>query len=157
MIGDYNNSEKHSAVVAQLAALRGMDIKQLRAKWLELYKRESPQSVNGVYLRRRLAYRIQELAYDGDSEETIARLEAEAKKLMKQTGKQATAGAGSVLTRVYNGVEHQVQVLGDGGFEYSGQRYRSLSAIAKLITGTSWNGLIFFGLKNKAGGKQCAA
>ena len=145
------------AILSQLAALKSMSIKQLRAKWLELYKRESPQSVNGVYLRRRLAYRIQELAYGGDSEETIARLEAEAKKMSKQSIKQATAGAGSVLTRLYNGVEHQVQVLGDDGFEYQGCIYKSLSAIAKLITGTSWNGLLFFNLKQRVSRKQCEA
>ena len=146
------------SVLAQLVALKSMNIKQLRAKWLELYKCEPPKrSFNYETLRCRIAHRIQVLAYGSDTEETIARAKAEAKRLVKYTSKQATAGAGSVLTRVYNGVEHQVQVLGDGGFEYSGQRYKSLSAIAKLITGTSWNGLLFFNLKQRLSRKQCEA
>ena len=148
------------AVLAQVISLKNLNIKQLHAKWLELYKCEPPQRIkrmNCEPLRRRLAYRIQELAYGGDSEETIARLEAEANRIMGKptTQKQRTAGVGSVLTRLYNDVEHHVQVLADSGFQYNGCRYKSLSAIAKLITGTSWNGLIFFGIKNRAGGKQC--
>jgi hypothetical protein len=59
---------------------------------------------------------------------------------------------GTRLIRKWQGVEHCVTVL-DDGFEYQGRPYRSLSAIARAITGTRWNGLIFFGLKNQRGGK----
>jgi Protein of unknown function (DUF2924) len=59
---------------------------------------------------------------------------------------------GTRLIREWQGVEHCVTVL-DDGFEYQGRHYRSLSAIARAITGTRWNGLIFFGLKNQRGSK----
>jgi hypothetical protein len=59
---------------------------------------------------------------------------------------------GTRLIREWQGVEHCVMVL-DDGFEYQGRPYRSLSAIARAITGTRWNGLIFFGLKNQRGSK----
>ncbi len=52
---------------------------------------------------------------------------------------------GACLSRVYREREHIIRVL-DGGFEYAGRRYRSLSAIAKVITGAHWNGMLFFGL-----------
>jgi len=64
---------------------------------------------------------------------------------------------GSVLRRVYQGREILVRVL-DGGFEFDGKTYRSLSAIAKQITGAHWNGMLFFGLiaQQKAGNKESA-
>ena len=57
--------------------------------------------------------------------------------------------AGTVLTRVFNGKEIKVTVL-DRGFEYDGETWRSLSAIAKAVTGTSWNGFLFMGLQSRA-------
>ena len=56
--------------------------------------------------------------------------------------------AGTMLTRTYKGAEHEVRVLKEG-FEYRGDRYPSLSKIAREITGTNWNGFAFFGLQNR--------
>jgi len=141
-------------VLAQLAALKTAPIGALRQKWRELFEREPPL-YNRRYLESRLAYRIQELAYGGLKPETIERLDALADELEGKTGKRRRAVetrpiAGTRLIREWQGVDHCVTVR-DEDFEYRGRPYASLSAIARAITGTRWNGLVFFGLKNQRG------
>ena len=63
---------------------------------------------------------------------------------------------GTVLTRIFDDVEHRVLVRGPNDFEYQGQRFKSLTAIARHITGTPWSGPAFFGLKTKHGQKEPA-
>ena len=100
-----------------------------------------------------MAYRIQELAYGGLKPETVARLEAIGERLdggnmvLRRIRADDRPIAGTRLVREYRSVEHVVTVLQDG-FEYEGRPYRSLSAIARNITQTRWNGWTFFGLKN---------
>jgi hypothetical protein len=138
-------------VLAQLAALKSAPVAALKKKWRDLFDREPPP-YNRRFLENRLAYRIQELAYGGLSTETIERLDAIADELEGKTPKRR-AGlmsrpiAGTRLIREWKGVEHCVTVRQDE-FEYQGRPYKSLSAIARHITGTRWNGLVFFGLKN---------
>jgi hypothetical protein len=139
-------------VLAQLAALKTAPIETLRQKWRELFEREPPL-YNRRYLESRLAYRIQELAYGGLRPETIERLEALADELEGKGGRrrctiESRPIAGTRLIREWKGVEHCVTVR-DEDFEYQGRPYLSLSAIARTITGTRWNGLVFFGLKNQ--------
>jgi hypothetical protein len=94
------------------------------------------------------------LAYGGLKPETIRRLEAIAEGLDSRN--PATRGrrtqerpiAGTRLVREWQGIEHCVTVR-DDGYEYQGRPFASLSAVARLITGTRWNGWIFFGLKNQ--------
>ena len=140
-----------NSVLAQLAALPSKTTPELRQLWRDLYDREPP-SYNKPFLVKRLAYRIQELAYGGLS----ARAEAKLKKLVDEEsrlkGKQPVRKgdrpiAGTRLIRECQGVEHCATVL-DDGYEYQGRRYKSLSAIARAITGTRWNGPAFFGLRN---------
>ena len=141
-------------VLAQLAALKTAPIAALRQKWRQLFEREPPL-YNRRFLESRLAYRIQELAYGGLKPETIERLESLADEL---EGKGARRGrqtenrpiAGTRLIREWKGVEHCVTVR-DEDFEYQGRPYKSLSAVARVITSTRWNGLVFFGLKNQRG------
>ena len=119
--------------------------------WRDLYDSDAP-TYNRVYLEQRLTYRLQEIAYGGLSEKTIEKL----KKL--RNGKTADAQrrrivkppAGTVLVKEYQGIEHRIRVLQDG-FDYSGQKFKSLSAIAFKITGTHWNGPRFFGLRSRVG------
>ncbi len=139
-------------VLAQLAALPGKTTAELKQLWRELYDREPP-SFNRDYLIKRLAYRIQELAYGGLS----ARAEAKLDRLIadeeaRLAGKPvhhrgARPIAGTRLIRAWQGVEHSVTVLVDC-YEYRGRPYKSLSAIARAITGTRWNGPLFFGVRN---------
>jgi hypothetical protein len=142
------------SVLAQIGALKSMDAKALKARWRELFDTEPPP-YNRRFLESRLAYRIQELAYGGLKPETVERLAA----LAAQVGGKATRRArvaqerpitGTRLLREWQGVEHSVTVR-DDGFEYQGRPYKSLSAIARLIAGSRWNGWVFFGLKNQRG------
>jgi DUF2924 family protein len=139
------------SVLAQLAVLKMAPVVDLKQKWRELFDRDPPP-YNRRFLESRLAYRIQELAYGGLSEETKERLEAIADELDGKRGRQRSSLAnrpiaGTRLIREWNGVEHSVTVR-NSDFEYQGRPYKSLSAVAKHITGTQWNGLVFFGLKN---------
>lgn len=138
-------------ILAQLTALKAADAHALKAKWRELFETEPPP-YNRRFLESRLAYRIQELAYGGLGQETLDRLDAIADELEGKTPKRRSALqdrpiAGTRLLREYQGVEHSVTVR-HNDFEYQGRPYKSLSAIARHITGTNWNGVVFFGLKN---------
>lgn len=143
----------HDTVLARIAALKTTPTAKLKEQWTALFE-APPPPYNRRFLESRLAYRIQELAYGGLKPETVRRLE--------QLGEQLDGGniavrrvrgsdipiAGTRLIREYQGVEHTVTVMADG-YEWQGRPYKSLSAIARAITGTRWNGLLFFGLKNR--------
>jgi hypothetical protein len=140
------------AVLARLAALKTTPTPKLREQWRQLFDGEPPP-FNRRYIESRLAYRIQELAYGGLKPETVRRLEKLGDEL--DGGKVAVRKrpandrpvSGTRLIRDYQGVEHSVTVR-DDDFEFQGRPYKSLSAIARAITGTQWNGLAFFGLKS---------
>jgi hypothetical protein len=143
-------------VLGRLAALRTLPTAELKRQWRELFGTEPPP-FNRPYLQTRLAYRIQELAYGGLKPETRARLEALGEQLdggnvvLRRVRADSRPLAGTRLVREHAGVEHVVTVLADG-FEWEGRPYRSLSGVARAITGTRWNGWTFFGLKNSRGG-----
>ena len=138
-------------VLGRLAALKTAATPALREQWRTLFGTEPPP-YNRRFLESRLAYRIQELAYGGLKPETPARLEALGEQLDggKVTVRRMRGDdkpiAGTQLIREYQGVEHVVTVT-RAGYEYQGQPYQSLSAIARAITGTRWNGRVFFGLR----------
>ncbi|MGY4255300.1 hypothetical protein ACVI1L_002368 [Bradyrhizobium sp. USDA 4516] len=139
-------------VLSQLAALKSAPVDVLKARWRELFNTEPP-AYNRRFLENRLAYRIQELAYGGLGRETQDRLKAMAKQYANQEPAERKARlalrpiAGTRLIREWQGAEYSVTVrLND--FEYLGRPYKSLSSVAREITGTKWNGWVFFGLKN---------
>ncbi|WOH74023.1 DUF2924 domain-containing protein [Bradyrhizobium sp. NDS-1] len=140
-------------VLAQISALKSAPVGTLKARWRELFGSEPPP-YNRRFLESRLAYRIQELAYGGLSTDTVRRLEALAADLPTKGSKRIRHKnldrpvSGTRLIREWKGVEHRVTVR-DADFEYQGRPYKSLSAVARAITGTRWNGLIFFGLKSQ--------
>ena len=142
-------------VLGRLAALQDADTPELKQQWRELFGKEPP-SHNRAFLRSRLAYRVQELAYGGLKPATLARLEALGDQLdggnivLRRIRGDDKPIAGTRLVRHYQGVDHTVTVLPDG-YEWDGRPYRSLSAIARAITGTRWNGWRFFGMKNQRG------
>lgn len=140
------------SIAAQVAALPKTPTPALRQMWRELFDKEPP-GFSRNYLINRLAYRIQELAYGGLKPATRTRLDALADALdPKAARKRVVDGpvVGTQLIREWRGVENMVTVLADG-FEWEGRRYRSLSAVARAITGTRWNGLVFFGVKRHGG------
>jgi hypothetical protein len=139
-------------IPARLAALKTTPTRQLKTQWRDLFETDPPP-FNRRYLESRLAYRIQELAYGGLKPATVRRLEKLGEELDggSKTKRQVRADSrpisGTRLIREYQGVEHCVTVR-NIDFEYQGRPYKSLSAIARAITGTQWNGLAFFGLKS---------
>jgi hypothetical protein len=142
-------------VLARLAALKTTPMPDLKKQWRDLFETEPPP-YNRTFLETRLAYRIQELAYGGLKPQTRARLAALAEQLGDGKMKGRKRGgddrpvAGTQLIRQWQGVEHVVTVVADA-FEYEGRRYRSLSSVARAITGTQWNGPLFFGLRASRG------
>lgn len=159
-----------AGMTEQLASLQTMTTGELRAKYREVYG-EPSRSNNKDYLRRKIAWRIQELAEGGLSERAGKRINELSAVLpmgwrkrlaprgqAPQQGREATGepaqrdarlpAPGTVLTRVHQGIEHKVTVLAQG-FEYRDQQFTSLSKIAREITGTPWNGYLFFGLKRR--------
>ena len=141
-------------VLARLAALKATPTPKLKEQWRQLFESEPP-AFNRRYLESRLAYRIQELAYGGLKPETVRRLEKLGEELdggrveVRKRPANDRPISGTRLIREYQGVEHCVTVR-DDDFEYQGRPYKSLSAIARAITGTQWNGVVFFGLKSSA-------
>jgi hypothetical protein len=148
----------NETVLAQLAALKGAPASALKARWRELFETEPP-AYNRRFLESRLAYRIQELAYGGLGHDTLERLKALSKQYANLDPIERKAKpvlhpiAGTKLIREWQGVEHCVTVRADD-FEYLGRPYKSLSSVARQITGTKWNGWVFFGLKNNTQGPK---
>jgi len=149
----------HDPIPARLAALKTTPTPDLKQQWRDLFDSEPPP-FNRRYLESRLAYRIQELAYGGLKPETIRRLERLGEELdggdKKKRGIHADRDrpiTGTRLLREWQGNEQIVTVTA-GGFEWQGRPYKSLSAIARAITGTRWNGWVFFGLRR--GGRRPA-
>ena len=138
-------------VLARLAALSIASTPELRMQWRQLFDTDPPP-YNRRFLESRLAYRIQELAHCGLKPETATRLEALGEQLdggnivLRRTRVDDKPVAGTRLIREYQGIEYRVTV-GNDGYEWQGRPYRSLSAIARAITGTRWNGWTFFGIR----------
>ncbi len=140
-------------VLARLAALKHMSVKELKVEWEALFAAPAPNNSRG-YLEMRLAWRIQELSLGGLSRETRKMLDLLADEVDGKSNRRAIIAdprnpvAGTRLVREWDGVEHTVTVM-KGGFDWQGRKFKSLSAVAKAITGTQWNGYRFFGLRER--------
>jgi hypothetical protein len=161
-------------VFAEIEDLRLLKVSALRAKYQQLFRRPTA-SRNKQFLFRQIAWRLQACAEGGLSERARRRAAeiADDADLRLRAPKPFVADlqrerpserarlplrrdwrlprAGTVLTRHYRGQSVMV-LVGEDGFEYQGKRYRSLSAIAREVTGTRWNGLAFFGLTERRRG-----
>ncbi len=154
-----------ASIPARIAQLQQMSVGELRQQWRELYG-EEPRSRHRQWLFKRLAWRVQEIAFGGLSEQAKKRLAelmptAElALRVPRDFLKGVEPGPsravrdkripppGTVLLRNYKSQHVAVTVL-ESGFEWEGREYGSLSAIAKEVTGSHWNGLRFFHLTRK--------
>ena len=167
--GERTTDPMHPNVIDAIEALQQMTIPALRKRHLELFGEESTSSNNKQFLLRRLAWRLQANA-EGDLSERARRRAAEIaddRDLRVRAPKEFVAqpdhskvdrkrrpadsrlpAPGTLLTRRVGERQIVVKVLNDG-FEYESRRYRSLSAIARQVTGTRWNGLLFFGLAER--------
>lgn len=138
------------STLKQVAELNKLDQEELKTKWRELFGEEPPAYRRG-FLIKGLAYRIQELTHGGLSSEVRSRIDelAGEQGSGKKPASRSQEGApiiGTRLIREWQGIQHEVTVVA-GGYEYQGKKYKSLSAVARAITGTRWSGPLFFGLR----------
>lgn len=133
----------------EVRALQGKTIDQLRAAWPARFG-PPPRLRSGELLRRLLAERIQQEAFGRDVEldRRLAKLVAARAKGTRPSAPRPTFKPGTVLIREYGGDRQEVEVL-TNGFRWRGQTFASLSEVARAITGTRWNGPLFFGLRDQ--------
>lgn len=149
-------------IAVEVARLDDLDLVALRQRWQKLTGQKAPAQLSRAVLLGMLAYRLQTDAY-GDIDHETARFFASIAKQRAsgdqrpvppvEAGRVGRLKAGSVLVREHGGTLHRVMVLKEG-FAWLGTTYDSLSAVAKAITGTNWNGPRFFGLRERAADKQ---
>ena len=143
-----------ASLAARIALLPDQTWPELKAEWHRLFGAEPPGH-SRRFVEKRIAYRWQEIEFRKTDRNLIDRNQRRIDELIA-TGSLGRYGPGSaplpgtVLSRHHGGIDHQVTVLGEDGFEYRGQRYASLSVIAREITGTRWSGPAFFGLRSRA-------
>jgi hypothetical protein len=139
-------------VETAIATLEKREIRELRIEWRKLYRAEPPRRLSRDLILRAIAYRLQEETHGGLGLATKRRLDTLAEELKTKGGSHFDADAvlkpGTKLVREWHGRSHTVMVTEDG-FEFDGQRYRSLTRIAGLITGVHRSGPIFFGLRKR--------
>jgi Protein of unknown function (DUF2924) len=143
------SEEVNAAVEAELERLRSMPIVGLRTLWRAKFKSGPPKAFGPDLLRRSIGYKIQEDAYGGLDRATARMLKGLMAQFATGNGRivlPRRIKPGAILVRHWKGQSHRVTVL-EGGFSYQGRPYESLSEIARLITGTRWNGPKFFGLR----------
>ena len=140
-------------VLSRLAALKAMSVKELKAEWEKLIGTSAPNN-SRAFLELRIAYRLQELTYGGPDRDTRRMLDLLADEVegharrKHQIADPRNPVTGTKLLREWDGVEHTVTVLRDG-FDWQGRKFKSLSAVAREITGSRWNGYRFFGLRER--------
>ena len=138
---------------AEVAQLEALGLNELRARWRQLYETAPPPRFSRDLLRRAVAYRMQELVLGGLQPATRRLLqrvagETRARKPIKLAPMRKLE-PGAILVREWKGTKHRVVIL-ESGVRFRDQRYRSLSEVARVITGNRWSGPLFFGLKGRA-------
>lgn len=153
-------------IALEIARLRRASTNGLRQKYKEIFGRSPPPSWNRPHLWRRIAFRVQELRFGGLSPVSREIIACETERLEPPERRGNGAGArrsksrtrnrakrdrripmpGTIISRDYKSQRIEVKVL-ENGFEYERLVYPSLSAVAKTVTGSHWNGIQFFGLK----------
>ena len=111
----------------------------LSQHWKALFNRSPPIKSSTEFLHQAISWKVQVQAHGG--------LDSFCRKVLKGGVVNSTLAPGTKLIRQWQNVSHQVTVVGES-FEYDGKTFRSLSAIAKAITGTNWNGRVFFGVNS---------
>lgn len=137
-------------LAAEIASLTKLDVDELRERWKAMYGRAPSREIGRSFLTRAIAYRLQERAYGGLKPSTrrllvrFAEETASGSSPKKQQYRKAQSG--TILVREWQGNAHRVTML-DDGVSFNGKRYRSLSEVAREITGSRWSGPRFFGLR----------
>jgi hypothetical protein len=139
------------ALAAEIASLSKLGIDELRECWKAMYGRAPSRDIGRSFLTRAIAYRLQERAYGG--------LKPSTRRLLARAAEETATGSspkklqsrrarsGTILIREWQGNAHRVTML-DDGVSFHGKHYRSLSEVAREITGSRWSGPRFFGLRS---------
>jgi len=136
----------------EITRLPALDFLALRRRWASLFGADPSQNLGRTLLVRAIEYRLQEQALAGLKPSTRRLLDRVADNRSNDAPLnilKPRASAGTVLIREWRGVRHRVTVL-DSDVVYQGRRYKSLSEVARAITGSRWSGPLFFGLKGRA-------
>ena len=142
------NLEDHMERLAAMSPVK------MKAEWRRVFNTPVPPAFGAALATRAIAARYQEQVFAGLTKSEQRQLKTQARKDQRNPrGVRAAAiKPGTWLSRTWHGNTHEVVVL-DTGFEYRGEHYRSLTAIAKHITGAAWSGPRFFGLHSNRLGK----
>jgi len=144
-------SPKRDDIEAEIAGLPGRSTHELRLAWRSFLRGEPPVGLSRDLMIRALANQMQERAYGGPSPAMKRRLNTLAGEIEKASSSfdpGVVLKPGAKLVREWRGHTHTVLVLAEG-YEYEGQRYRSLTTIAERITGAHWSGPLFFGVTKR--------
>jgi hypothetical protein len=145
---------------AEIGRLPDLPYRELKDRWRTLFGNPAPKHVSKQLLIKAVAYRMREKVLGGLPAETKRRFREIAAAISEGREDTLSLGPrikpGARLVRSWQGATHIVEVLAEG-FEWQGNRYGSLSAIAKAITGTNWNGYVFFGVKRRPARNKNAA
>lgn len=145
---------KQQTVARQIADLSQMSMAELWPIWDRYFPRR-PDYPNRTHVESRIAYKLQEEVFGGLAPETKQRLEAigakHSKIKLRAKPREFNFAPGTVILREWGEREHRVTVTAEGLFEYEGNTFKSLTAVARHITGTHWSGPLFFGLAGKGG------
>lgn len=149
-------NENQAPVAARVSELSYLPMAEIWALWDRYFTRRPPYP-NRTHVESRIAYKLQEEAFGGLAPETKRRLEAigakHSKIKLRAKPREFDFAPGTTLLREWGDREHQVTVTAEGLFEYDGRGFKSLTAVARQITGTHWSGPLFFGLGGKRGTK----
>jgi hypothetical protein len=133
-------------ITQEIQQISGLDLRSVRALWRASFKKEPPGALTRDMLVRQLAWQVQEKAFGGHDAATLRLLEAYGRQDADKVVLFRKLKPGTSVVREYQGVRHIV-TISEGGFVWQGRTYDSLSAIAREITGSRWNGPRFFGLR----------
>ena len=140
-------------IAAEIFRMAGLPLRGLKSAWAAEFCREPPKALWRDLLLRTLAWQLQEKAFGGHDKAILRLLDA---REPKRAGDQRCQRlkTGTVLLRDFGGVRHTVTIVPEG-FIWQEKTYPSLTAIARLITNTNWNGPRFFGLREGERRKAC--
>ena len=138
-------------LAAEIASLSKLDIDELRNSWKAAYGKAPSREIGRSILTRAISYRLQEHSYGGLKPSTsrlLARAVEEIGTGSSKGPQTRMAQSGTILIREWRGTAHRVTML-DDGVSFNGKRFRSLSEVAREITGSRWSGPRFFGLRSQ--------
>jgi hypothetical protein len=143
-------------IEAEIDRIQTLKPDAVRALWQDTFKREIPKALTRDLLVRTLCWHVQEQAFGGHSPAMLKLLANCAKGIPGEVDRLRRLQLGTEIVREYQGERHTV-VITAAGFRWRGQDYSSLTAIARVITSSNWNGPRFFGLRVGAGDEGTAA